>query len=350
MKKLNFLNVLIFLLVMSFVACVENPEVSTITSVEDFTLTLEGVPDLIVVSDEETTEITIPFTLSDEQIVTTRVGVEIDEDLTTATLGSDYTISSQLVEVAGYVNQGSFTVTVNGDILPDGDPELIVLNVGPSVASPTNPFQVSNSQTVTIQINNYTEDGVAIIADWGGAVGVPSLNGGSPEPVFGICENGTDLDPLVLQIEDGALNFFTYSDDYAACPEFFTGVETYPNDSFLMVCELFVNPFAPFPDAIGDLCLDMLVVKPGVSVFEFTQESCFGLNELGYAQAGGVYRLTPVTLIVKEPGIIYFYTVADETLIGTVERMMSSTPQLGNWNRNKLNTYVPVEDQILIRN
>ena len=103
MKKINFLNIMMFMLVISFVACIEDPQVSTITSVEDFTLTLEGVPDLIVVSDEETTVITIPFILSDEQIVATTIGVVIDEDLTTATLGEDYSISSQLVTVDGYV-------------------------------------------------------------------------------------------------------------------------------------------------------------------------------------------------------------------------------------------------------
>jgi hypothetical protein len=349
MKKINILNSLIFLLAMGFMACEENPEVSTITTVEDFSVTLEGVPQLIITSDEETSVIDIPFTLSDEQVVATTLAVTIDEDLTTATLGEDFLISEQEILVEGYVNQGSFQVTIIGDILPDADPETIVLKVGPSVPSPLNPFTVSNEQTVTIQINNYTEDGVAIIADWGGGVGIPSLNGGSTDPVFGICENGTDLDPLRLTITNGALGSPMYSDDYAACPEFFTGVEAWANDSFLMVCELFVNPFAPFTDAIGDLCLDMLVVKPGVSVFEFTQEACFDINELGYAQAGGVYRLTPIALVVKEPGAIFFYTVADETLIGQVNRMMDNSP-MGGWNRNKLSTYVPVEDQILIRN
>jgi hypothetical protein len=63
MKKINILNSLIFLLAMGFMACEENPEVSTITTVEDFSVTLEGVPQLIITSDEETSVIDIPFYL-----------------------------------------------------------------------------------------------------------------------------------------------------------------------------------------------------------------------------------------------------------------------------------------------
>ncbi len=324
MKKFNLVLLVLISLSHAFMSCEEDSDISSITTLQDVIVALEGVPDVVITSDSASSQIIIPFNLSDEQIVNVRVGVSIDEANTTATLGDDFDIES-FVDVEGYANTGMTVVNIYGDIRPDGEPEVIVLKLGPAETTVSNPYTVSNEATVTIQIEDYNSDDFGIVVDWDGLLAVPSVSG-TDEPVYGICDNGVDLDPLMLLASD--LSLVGYSDDWEACPEIFSqgnagfgfpALVDYPNDTFIFATEVFDNVFANFSDAEGDFCIEITAAKVGQSYVNFFQESdyCPPLSDAGNNNDpnSGLY---PISVMIKNGSTFYFYKFSDDSFIGEV--------------------------------
>ncbi|MEZ5009268.1 MAG: hypothetical protein R2753_14090 [Chitinophagales bacterium] len=311
---------ILLIAVLGFASCDETPEVSRITSLLPFTI---DTPDLVITDDTEDKTLTIPITLSETQVVSTIITATLDEENTTATNGVDFVFEDTEIEIEGYVRTATITVDIIGDIAPDGEPEFIVINLGPSEASNTNPFVVSGTVQLTIQLNDFNGDEPIITVDWDGALAVPSLNGGSTDLVFPICANGVDLDPFFLFDNNGTLDFVTYSDDYGACPEQFTGLGSYANGTYIMLTELFANPFGAYPDALGDLCITTTVVQPGVGSIEFEQDlgegECYIATSLGYAQ-GGPFDTRDVFEMVKDGTTYMFNSLSDGSEFGTIGR------------------------------
>lgn len=340
---------ILLIAVVGFASCDETPEVSKATSLLPFTI---DTPDLVITDDSEDKTLTIPITLSEAQVVATTIVASLDEENTTAINGVDFIFETTEIEIEGYVRTASITVDIIGDIEPDGEPEFIVINLGPSEASNTNPFVVAGVAKLTIQLNDFNGDEPIITLDWGGALGVPSLNGGSTDLVFGICENGVDLDPFILFDNNGTLDFVTYSDDYGACPEQFTGLGAYANGTYIMLVENFANPFAPYSDAIGDLCITTTVVQPGVGSIDFEQDlsngDCYIATSLGYAQ-GGPFDTRDVFEMVKDGTTYMFNSLADGSEYGTIGRYVIGQSVYDALNQKKLDKPF-VQPYELIRN
>lgn len=338
-------RVLAFLIVaVGFLASCDNEitDKSFITNVAPFTIT--NAPTLIMTNEADAEVITVSFDLSEEQIIETVVGVTIDE-ASTATEGMDFTLSTNEVDIDAFARTGSVDVTIIPDVLPDADPESIFLRLG-GVASDVTPWSVSNEVVVEIQIFNDTTGAwmLNLITDWdqGRGIGVPSINGGDPSPVYGICLNSVDLDPYARNADN---SFFTYSDDYGACPEQFSNLQNWPDDYYFFEVENFSNVFGNFPDAIGDLCIKSTFVRPGVSFLEVDQRpsTCYLATDLGYFDAGGSYEVRPLLNMEKSGGVFTVYDPVDDTELGTFTRTAGPVNAVHQqMMREKKANYTPV--------
>ncbi|MCB0501800.1 MAG: hypothetical protein KDD32_03900 [Bacteroidetes bacterium] len=326
---------ILLIAVVAFASCEETPEVSRITSLLPFTI---DTPDLVITDDSEDKTLTIPITLSETQVVATTITATLDEENTTATNGVDFVFEDTEIEIEGYVRTATLTVDIIGDIDPDGEPEFIVINLGPTEATNAHPFVVASTVQLTIQLNDFNGDEPIITLDWDGLLAVPSITG-TTDPVFPVCANGVDLDPFFLYDNNGTLEFVTYSDDYGACPEQFTGLGDYADGTYIMLVENFANPFAPYPDALGDLCIVTTVLQPGVGSIEFEQSlpdgECYIATSLGYAQ-GGPFDTRDVFEMVKDGTTYMFNSLVDGSEFGTIGRYAIGQSVYDALNQKKL--------------
>ena len=329
---MNKYLVALLAVVFAFSSCIENPEASLITTVAPFSIT--EAPTLIMTDEADAETITVNFKLSQSQVVATAVTVTVDTENSTAVEGEDFILSSNLVSIDAYGFGGSFDIDIISDVLPEpAEPDVAFITIGPADQSVTN-WTVDNSATIELQIFNDTSGsyGLQILTDWDGFLAVPSI-AGTTDPVFPICANGVDLDPVFYS--NSGNDFFTYSDDYAACPEVFTGVQDYPEDTFYMFVENYANPFGPFADALGSICMDVTIVRPGISFLNFVQESdlCYIATDLGYSQ-GGTYELRPLMIMIKSGNTYTILNPTDESVLGVVTRIMNNPENIARWQEN----------------
>jgi hypothetical protein len=333
--KMNKYLIALLAVVFAFSSCDEDAEPSLITKVAPFSIT--EAPSVIMTNEIDAEEITVEFKLSASQVVATAVTVSVDEENSTAVLGEDFTLSTDLIDIEAYKQGGSFAIQIIGDVLPEPqDPDIAYIKIGPADQSIVN-WTVDNTVTIELQIFNDTTGsyGLRIITDWDGLLAVPSLSG-TTQPVYPICANGVDLDP-VFYTNDGE-DYVTYSDDYGACPEEFTGIQNYPEGTYQMFVENYANPFGPFADATGDICIDVTVVRPGISFLNFEQDGslCYIATDLGYSQ-GGPYELRPLLTMTRTGNSFTFTNPTDESVYGTVVRILQNPANIERWKQNMLN-------------
>lgn len=316
MNNRNSLLFALALLVSAFGiwSCGEDPDVSVITNVNQPDIEILA-PTMVVTTNEGDGEtIVVNFALSEAPVLDIVIGIEFAEG---STADRDDVTVPENVTVPAFSSTGSFDIVVGADILPDEEVDILNLRLG-RPAFDVSPFTIENEATVEVRIINDTTGSfdLSILTDWdqGRGIAVPSLGG-----VFSICGNGVDLDPFA--VADAAI--YTFSDDYYACPEVFSGLGSYPDNTYIFLTALFDNVFSGFPDAIGDLCVNSKIVRPGISFLEVDQplsecfEACCDAQSALYGGAspdGGLFVLD------KSAGV---YTVLDfltAEVLGVVTR------------------------------
>jgi len=218
----------------------DDGDVSTITSPQEFDFT--SITEPITVPEEAGTY-DINFTFDQNQIID--VNIEISESSnSTATEGVDYDLSTHDVDVSTLAGEGSFSVTVYEDFLPE-ETESVVVNIGGG-----DPFRLPASREVTLlNIENKVYP-PAIQLDW-------STDFAFGTSTFNTCGN-SDIDLLVYDDMGNEVSGFAAAT--GACPEILFGDAITVDGTYDLVAQLFDN------NTIGPL------VGSGVDSFAYNME------------------------------------------------------------------------------
>jgi hypothetical protein len=243
-------------------------------------ITITDLP-VNVIMEEKDTVMEFTFTVQDAQTVDIKLRMSVDP-ASTATEGEDFELSATSVVIPAFTTTASFELEIFKDDTPEDD-ETIIINVG-DASTANAEFE---PRQMSIVLTNFRAETLDIEVDWN--VPFPIYGDGT---MLNTCEINPafipDIDPTVYTLPD--LNFFSYSDDYSACPEEFTNVGNeggWPDGRYLFTTFFWSNPLQGFPDVTTDYEVTVSVARPGVILgtsFMQREDQWFNSDDDGFVQ------------------------------------------------------------------
>ena len=276
-------------------ACTKDEtEVSTVNGVP---MTIETIDEDITVVESEQL-ITVNFTLSQDQIIDTRVAITIDAAKTTATEHVDFDLLTSEVRIDAYNRTGSFDVQLYSDFLAEGN-ETVAFIVG----SGNTPFGPTNTKEFEINVTDFVDNNsLALTFDWEG-IGLYDGVG------YSLCEN-VDLDVYVLDTDGNDLGI--YDGATAACPEVIVIDETWDDGTYVFASNMWDNGFAGLMSN-NDFPITTSIDKPGVYNFKYVSPDFWTSEDLDQANDGNASFKALITVI--KTGNSYKVYEADGTTL-----------------------------------
>lgn len=278
-------------------------------------ITLLGDLPVGVIMVEKDTTMEFELVLATPQTVDVSIKISVDES-STAEEGSDFALSTTNVTIPAFTTTGSFEVSFFRDGEPEDD-ETAVINIGDQ----TTANAVFETRQMTVVLTNYFEETMDIEIDWEGEFEFAGM-------IFPICPN-VDIDPIALADNAGT---YSYSDDWGACPEFFSMVgDGQPTssgiggsnivwgvDSYTFLSDLYSNALFGYGLGSVEFPITVTVQRLGITLpFDFLQRADQTMNgdDPGYAQDGNGTTTLMFVLDIEAGNVYKFYDPVNSDLI-----------------------------------
>jgi hypothetical protein len=307
-------------------------------------ITVSELPMNVIFQERDTT-LEFTFTMASIQTVDVSIKISVDPS-STATEGEDFQLNSRNVVIPAFTTTGSFSVDFFVDGIPEPDAETVVINVGDN----TTANAVFAPQQMSVTLTNFSLPTMDILVDWEGEFEFAGL-------VFPICPN-VDIDPVAIADDAGT---YSYSNDWGACPEIFTGVGdgqptsspiggsdiVWGEDAYLFFGDLYSNGLFGYGLGTVEYPMTTTIARVGVTLpYEYLQREDQVMNgdDPGYAQDGNGTQSLLFVLVIEAGNVYKFYDPVNDELFLTT-RMASL---LENARKEKALTF-PGHDGELIR-
>jgi len=280
----NYLLIGLVLIVVSSCSNNDDTEESIITNVS---MELASV-DANTTTGESSQVVNINFTLDENQIVNTKVALEIDPANTTATEGVDFVISEKVSSVEAYTRSGSFQVEILADLEAEGD-ETIAF----TVSGLQDPFGATNELTGTLTIQDSIYPSLNLFFDWAPNCGL------------------ADLDVYVLDADGVGLGYYDAAS--ANCPETMI-IDGWPDGEYFFVTQLYANAlFDSIPNPNISYPVTVSAVKGGAFNESFVPTDVW-LSDDEPALAAGNYNFRDAFKLTVA-GTLYTLEDSDGTIL-----------------------------------